>query len=70
MAQTKTDTDLFYSEHYSWRHNDEVRGKVMASKRVGVGQTQINDQPLPTGIYIVSLLKDGRVVESEKYLVQ
>ena len=45
-------------------------GKVMASKRVGVGQTQINDQPLPTGIYIVSLLKDGRVVESEKYLVQ
>ena len=45
-------------------------GKVMASKKVGVGQTQINEQPLPTGIYVVSLLKDGRVVESEKYLVQ
>lgn len=45
-------------------------GKVMASKKVGIGQTQINDQPLPTGIYVVSLLKDGRVVESEKYLVQ
>ena len=45
-------------------------GKVVASKRVGAGETQINDQPLPTGIYIVSLLKDGRVVESEKYLVQ
>ena len=45
-------------------------GKVMASKKVGVGQTQINDQPLPTGIYVVSLLKDGRVVESEKYLVK
>ena len=45
-------------------------GKVMANKKVGVGQTQINDQPLPTGIYVVSLLKDGRVVESEKYLVQ
>lgn len=45
-------------------------GRVMASKKVGVGQTQINDWPLPTGIYVVSLLKDGRVVESEKYLVQ
>lgn len=45
-------------------------GKVMASKKVGMGQTQVNDQPLPTGIYVVSLLKDGRVVESEKYLVQ
>lgn len=45
-------------------------GKVMANKRVGVGQTQINDQPLPAGLYIVSLIKDGRVVESEKYLVQ
>ena len=45
-------------------------GKVMASKKVGVGQTQINEQPLPTGIYVVSLLRDGRVVESEKYLVQ
>ena len=45
-------------------------GKVMANKRVGVGQTQINDQPLPAGLYVVSLIKDGRVVESEKYLVQ
>ena len=45
-------------------------GKVMASKKVGIGQTQINDQPLPTGIYVVSLLKDGRIVESEKYLVK
>lgn len=45
-------------------------GKVMASKRVGIGLTQVNDQPLPAGIYVVSLLKDGRVVESEKYLVQ
>lgn len=45
-------------------------GKVMANKRVGVGQTQINDQPLPAGLYVVSLLKNGRVVESEKYLVQ
>ena len=45
-------------------------GKVMANKKVGVGQTQINDQPLPTGIYVVSLLKDGKVLESEKYLVQ
>lgn len=47
-----------------------IDGKVMASKKVGVGQTQINEQPLPTGIYVVSLLRDGRVVESEKYLVQ
>ena len=45
-------------------------GKVLATKRVGIGQTQVNDQPLPTGIYVVSLLKDGKVVESEKYLVQ
>lgn len=45
-------------------------GKVLANKRVGEGQTQINEQPLPAGIYIVSLLKDGKVVESEKYLVQ
>jgi len=45
-------------------------GKVMASKKVGIGQTQINEHPLPTGIYVVSLLKDGRVIESEKYLVQ
>lgn len=45
-------------------------GKVMANRKVGIGQTQINDQPLPTGIYVVSLLKDGHVVESEKYLVQ
>ena len=45
-------------------------GKVMANKRVGVGQTRINGQPLPAGLYIVSLIKDGRVVESEKYLVQ
>lgn len=45
-------------------------GKVLANKRVGTGQTQVNDQPLPTGIYVVSLLKDGKVVESEKYLVQ
>lgn len=45
-------------------------GKVMASKKVGIGQTRVNDQPLPAGIYVVSLLKDGRVVESEKYLVQ
>lgn len=45
-------------------------GRVMASKKVGVGQKQVNDQPLPTGIYIVSLLKNGKVVESEKYLVQ
>lgn len=45
-------------------------GKVLASKKVVIGQTQINDQPLPAGIYVVSLLKDGRVVESEKYLVQ
>jgi hypothetical protein len=45
-------------------------GKVLATKRVGIGQTQVNDQPLPTGIYVVSLLKDGKVMESEKYLVQ
>lgn len=45
-------------------------GKVLATKCVGIGQTQVNDQPLPTGIYVVSLLKDGKVVESEKYLVQ
>ena len=45
-------------------------GEVLATKRVGIGQTQVNDQPLPTGIYVVSLLKDGKVVESEKYLVQ
>lgn len=45
-------------------------GKVIANKKVGIGQAQINDQPLPAGIYVVSLLKDGRVVESEKYLVQ
>ena len=45
-------------------------GKVLATKRVGIGQTHVNDQPLPTGIYVVSLLKDGKVVESEKYLVQ
>ena len=45
-------------------------GKVMANKKVGIGQTQINSQPLPAGIYVVSLLKGGRVVESEKYLVK
>lgn len=45
-------------------------GKVMASKKVGKGQTQVNDRPLPAGIYVVSLLKDGKVMESEKYLVQ
>lgn len=45
-------------------------GKVLANKKVGVGQTQVNDQPLPAGIYVVSLFKDGKVVESEKYLVQ
>lgn len=45
-------------------------GKVLATKCVGIGQTQVNDQPLPTGIYVVSLLKDGKVVKSEKYLVQ
>ena len=45
-------------------------GKVIANKKVGIGQTQINSQPLPAGIYVVSLLKGGRVVESEKYLVK
>ncbi len=46
-------------------------GKVLANKKVvAAGQTQVNDQPLPAGIYVVSLLKDGRVVESEKYLVK
>lgn len=47
-----------------------TEGKVLASKKVGIGQTQINGQPLPAGIYVVSLIKDGLVVESEKYLVQ
>lgn len=47
-----------------------VDGKVMASKRVSKGKTQVNDNPLPSGIYVVSLLKDNRVVESEKYIVQ
>ena len=47
-----------------------VDGKVMTSKRVSEGRTQVNDKPLPPGIYIVSLLKDNRVLESEKYIVQ
>ncbi len=45
-------------------------GKVMASRRVSMGKTQVNDKPLPPGVYVVSLLKDNRVVESEKYIVQ
>lgn len=45
-------------------------GKVMASRRVSMGKTQVNDKPLPPGVYVVSLLKNNRVVESEKYIVQ
>lgn len=44
-------------------------GKVMASKQVNAGPSRINETPLPTGVYIVSLMKDGKIIESEKYLV-
>lgn len=45
-------------------------GKVMTSKKVSEGKTQVNDKPLPPGVYVVSLLKGNHVIESEKYIVQ